>query len=323
MLLRALLDAPDLRLRLLVGEDGLDQPVAGVYTTDLLDPRRYLSGGEIVLTGLMWRRGPGGLRGGSWPRWPRRAGRWRWPLATPRSGRSPMTSPLACRRHKLPLFEVPVDVSFAAITEQRADRPRLRGPAGPGPAVTRLRLLAVPWAPPGAAWPGTPSGAASSPAVFAVWPRVRRRGAGDLGGGTAHGSGAPPLRWRTAPVRAGHRLAGGGRTTGDGLAGRRAVLAVRRRASRCPAWRAGSSPSAAITGRGMPSSARSPVSWREWPPRTGPAMRRGCVPSASQPTVRCGGCWTGGPVPAPATRRSPPRCGAAALPRTRPWSRSP
>ena len=62
MLLRALLDAPDLRLRLLVGEDGLDQPVAGVYTTDLLDPRRYLSGGEIVLTGLMWRRSPGGFR---------------------------------------------------------------------------------------------------------------------------------------------------------------------------------------------------------------------------------------------------------------------
>src|SRR5215469_10813161 len=58
VLLRALLDSPELRLRLLVGEDALDRPVAGVYTTDLLDPRRYLSGGEIVLTGLMWRRTP-------------------------------------------------------------------------------------------------------------------------------------------------------------------------------------------------------------------------------------------------------------------------
>ena len=47
----------------------------------------------------------------------------------------------ACRRHRLPLFEVPVDVSFAAITEQVLTA-RLHLAAGPGPAVTRLRLLA-------------------------------------------------------------------------------------------------------------------------------------------------------------------------------------
>ena len=58
MLLSALVGSPQLRLRVLTGEDALDRPVAGVFTTDLLDPRRYLTGGEIVLTGLMWWRSP-------------------------------------------------------------------------------------------------------------------------------------------------------------------------------------------------------------------------------------------------------------------------
>ena len=56
MLLRTLVAAPGLRLRVLAGDSDLDRPITGVYTTDLLDPRRYLSGGELVLTGLMWRR---------------------------------------------------------------------------------------------------------------------------------------------------------------------------------------------------------------------------------------------------------------------------
>ena len=56
MRLRDLLDEPALGLVLLTGAAHLDRPVGEVYTTDLLDPGRYLSGGEIVLTGLMWRR---------------------------------------------------------------------------------------------------------------------------------------------------------------------------------------------------------------------------------------------------------------------------
>src|SRR5262249_56640918 len=46
----------------------------------------------------------------------------------------------ACRRHRLPLLEVPVDVSFAAITD-RVLALRMQ-PAGPGSAVARLRALA-------------------------------------------------------------------------------------------------------------------------------------------------------------------------------------
>src|SRR5689334_18180528 len=46
----------------------------------------------------------------------------------------------ACRRHRLPLLEVPIDVSFAAITE-RVLAARMQ-PGGPGTAVGRLRALA-------------------------------------------------------------------------------------------------------------------------------------------------------------------------------------
>src|SRR5258705_11620351 len=60
MLLRDLVGHPGLGLRLLHGDDTvLDRAVRWVYTTDLIDPARYLSGGELVLSGLMWRRGPG------------------------------------------------------------------------------------------------------------------------------------------------------------------------------------------------------------------------------------------------------------------------
>jgi Purine catabolism regulatory protein-like family len=163
VLLRALLDAPELRLRLLVGEDALDRPVAGVYTTDLLDPRRYLSGGELVLTGIMWRRtaedsetfvaalvacGAVALAAGD-----------------AALGSVPGDLVAACRRHRLPLFEVPVDVSFAAITEHVLAA-RLRAAAGPSPAVARLRLLA---GGPLGARPEAPEAAVASPAaVFAV-----------------------------------------------------------------------------------------------------------------------------------------------------------
>ncbi|PPI06981.1 hypothetical protein C5D04_17030 [Rathayibacter sp. AY1D2] len=57
MQLQDVLDAPQLRLRVLVAGDGaLARPVDGIFTTDLLDPRRYISRDQLVLTGLVWRR---------------------------------------------------------------------------------------------------------------------------------------------------------------------------------------------------------------------------------------------------------------------------
>jgi hypothetical protein len=147
VLLRGLAEARDLRLRVLVGEDALDRPVDGVFTTDLLDPRRYLTGGEIVLTGLMWRRDPADSE--SFVAAVTAAGAVALAAGDAALGSVPDDLVVACRRHGLPLFEVPVDVSFAAITEQVLAA-RLSLSAGPGPAVARLRALAGGRAPGGA-----------------------------------------------------------------------------------------------------------------------------------------------------------------------------
>ena len=58
LLLRTLLQMPELRLSLHTGEDQLDRTVTRVYGTELPDPSRYLSGGELVLSGLLWHHGP-------------------------------------------------------------------------------------------------------------------------------------------------------------------------------------------------------------------------------------------------------------------------
>ena len=58
MRVRELLDVPDLRLRLLTDVAGMDRAIRHVYTTDLPDPSRYLTPGDLVLTGLIWCQRP-------------------------------------------------------------------------------------------------------------------------------------------------------------------------------------------------------------------------------------------------------------------------
>jgi DNA-binding PucR family transcriptional regulator len=116
MLLRELLAVPELGLRLLHGDDAaLDRPVRWVYTTDLIDPARYLSGGELVLSGLVWRTGP------------QDSERFAAALAT--AGAAALAAGAAvfhgipddlveaCRRHGVVLIAVPEEVSFSAVTE--------------------------------------------------------------------------------------------------------------------------------------------------------------------------------------------------------------
>ncbi|MEO3974439.1 PucR family transcriptional regulator ligand-binding domain-containing protein [Streptomyces sp. CAU 1734] len=149
MRLRALLENDALGLRLLGGEDELDRGVRGVMTTDLKDPSRYLSGGELVLTGLAWRRSPED----SEPFVRILAGAQVAALAAGEAelGDVPEDLVAACSRHRLPLFAVNESVAFATITEyvvrqvsgERAgdlaavvDRHRrlmTSGPAGGGP----------------------------------------------------------------------------------------------------------------------------------------------------------------------------------------------
>lgn len=156
MRLRVLLDTPTLGLRLLGGEDELDRTVRGVMTTDLRDPSRYLSGGELVLTGLAWRREPEDSE--PFVRILAAAGVAGLAAGEAELGSVPDDLVQACAQHRLPLFSVVEDVSFASITEhvvrqvssERAgdlaavvDRHRrlmTSGPTGGGPEVV-LDLL--------------------------------------------------------------------------------------------------------------------------------------------------------------------------------------
>ncbi|MGW3094858.1 PucR family transcriptional regulator [Streptomyces sp. NPDC001102] len=156
MRLRALLDTDALGLRLLGGEDELDRTVRGVMTTDLRDPSRYLSGGELVLTGLAWRRDADDSE--PFVRLLVQAGVAGLAAGEAELGDVPEDLVLACARNRLPLFAVHESVAFATITEhvvrqvsgERAgdlaavvDRHRrmmTSGPAGGGPDVV-LDLL--------------------------------------------------------------------------------------------------------------------------------------------------------------------------------------
>ncbi|WP_320784419.1 PucR family transcriptional regulator [Streptomyces sp. CRN 30] len=156
MRLRALLDTDALGLKLLGGEHELDRTVRGVMTTDLRDPSRYLSGGELVLTGLAWRHEA--ADSDNFVQILVQAQVAALAAGEAELGSVPEDLVAACARHRLPLFAVHESVAFATITEhvvrqvsgERAgdlaavvDRHRrmmTSGPAGGGPDVV-LELL--------------------------------------------------------------------------------------------------------------------------------------------------------------------------------------
>lgn len=111
--LRDLADLPDLKLQPIVTPEHFDPTIRWVVTTDMLDPSRYLSGGELVLTGLMWRAGPEDSR--TFVRAVSKAGIAA--LAASDGGVVPDDLVDACREHGLPLFRVPADIAFATVTE--------------------------------------------------------------------------------------------------------------------------------------------------------------------------------------------------------------
>jgi len=116
---RDLLDVPGLGLRLLTDVAGMDRAIRHVYTTDLPDPSRYLTPGDLVLTGLIWCREPGDAD--------------RFVSALVRAGvaalgagealgKVPAEVIQACGRHGMTLLAVPAETSFAAVTEEAARR---------------------------------------------------------------------------------------------------------------------------------------------------------------------------------------------------------
>ncbi|AHH97869.1 PucR family transcriptional regulator [Kutzneria albida] len=118
MRLAELMADPGLRLRPLAGDFSADPQVSWVHTTDLRDPRRYLSGGEVVLTGMLWYHEPADAtafvaalaQAGVVA-----VGLGTAELATPEALRA-VTE--ACREHGVRAFEVPLDVSFMTIAQR-------------------------------------------------------------------------------------------------------------------------------------------------------------------------------------------------------------
>ncbi|WP_193371908.1 PucR family transcriptional regulator ligand-binding domain-containing protein, partial [Nocardiopsis sp. BMP B8015] len=104
-----------LHLRFLTGAEHAHRVLRWAYTTDLLEPARYLRGGEFVLTGMMWRTRPedsetfvSSIAG---------AGAVALGVGTA-LGEVPPDLVEACRAHDLPLVEVPPETSFGAVTEE-------------------------------------------------------------------------------------------------------------------------------------------------------------------------------------------------------------
>jgi len=112
---RDLLDVPGLGLRLLTDIAGVDRVIRHVYTTDLPDPSRYLTPGDLVLTGMIWCREPEDAD--------------RFVRALARAGAAVLGAGealgevkpeliQACGRHGITLLAVPAETSFAAVTEE-------------------------------------------------------------------------------------------------------------------------------------------------------------------------------------------------------------
>ncbi|MFF8593404.1 PucR family transcriptional regulator [Streptomyces sp. NPDC015220] len=233
MRLRALLDTDALGLKLLGGEEELDRTVRGVMTTDLRDPSRYLSGGELVLTGLAWRRDAADSE--PFVRILVQAGVVALAAGEAELGSVPEDLVLACARHRMPLFAVNESVAFATITEhvvrqvsgERAgdlaavvDRHRrmmTSGPAGGGPDVvldllgSDLDLRAWLLSPTGRLIAGPKVGGPALPAGTCARLAAEHLTAGRTGRRGPHRVTLDGTTYSLFPIRGGHRPVPAGR----------------------------------------------------------------------------------------------------------------
>jgi hypothetical protein len=249
MRLRALLDTDALGLRLLGGEEELDRTVRGVMTTDLRDPSRYLAGGELVLTGLAWRRDAADSE--PFVRILVQAGVTALAAGEAELGDVPDDLVVACAHHRLPLFAVHESVAFATITEhvvrqvsgERAgdlaavvDRHRrmmTSGPAGGGPDVvldllgSDLDLRAWVLSPTGRLIAGPKVAGPGLPAEVCAQLAAEHLAATRAGRRDPHRVTLGPSTYSLFPIRGwGHRpaVAGGGRSPGASRDVRETVL---------------------------------------------------------------------------------------------------
>ncbi|MFZ3470944.1 PucR family transcriptional regulator [Streptomyces sp. 4.24] len=105
-------------LRLLGGGVHLDRPVLAAVTIDLPDPGRFVSRGDLVLSGLAWRRKDAGAgQCDAFVRVLVEAGCAALGAGEAKFGHVPADLVEACDRHGLPLLAVGVEVPFTAVTE--------------------------------------------------------------------------------------------------------------------------------------------------------------------------------------------------------------
>ncbi|HEU5332003.1 MAG TPA: PucR family transcriptional regulator ligand-binding domain-containing protein [Actinocrinis sp.] len=144
MRIRELLDAPTLGLTAVTGDSGLDRELGSVMVTDLPDPARYLRGGELVVSGLVWlsdpRKSPAEhcelfvgavARAGC-------AG-----LAAGDATDAPLPGALleSCAKHGVPLLHVPAQLAFADLTEWISRRISAERAGDAGELLARHRRL--------------------------------------------------------------------------------------------------------------------------------------------------------------------------------------
>lgn len=108
-------------LRLPGGERDLDRPVLGTVTIDLPDPGRFVSPGDLVLSGLAWhqrhRQDAGADPSDAFVRVLVEAGAVALGAGEARFGHVPDDLVEACARYGLPLLAVGVEVPFTSVTE--------------------------------------------------------------------------------------------------------------------------------------------------------------------------------------------------------------
>ena len=157
MRLRDLVESAELGLTLVTGQPGLDRELRSVMVTDLPEPSRYLRGGELVVTGLLWRQSTAASAAVSGPvagsaELAREASELfvgsvaaghAAAIAAGDTTDGPLPPDLvdACARHNVPLLHVPGRLAFAELSEWFSRRTSQSRAQDTGELLARHRRL--------------------------------------------------------------------------------------------------------------------------------------------------------------------------------------
>lgn len=113
---RTVVDMPELRLTVRTGTELLGRDITRLYGTELPDPARFLSGGELVLTGLLWLRSASDVS--TFVAALVDQGAAALVACDADTGVIPVELVEECARRQVPLLEASVDLSFADVIER-------------------------------------------------------------------------------------------------------------------------------------------------------------------------------------------------------------